>query len=563
MVTYKKNKPKEKLKFQPKQNRPADKSLFNLRKNNFHIWALTGICILVIIIRLNFLTIPFERDEGAYSYYGQLILAGKTPYISFYETKPPGLFYIYALLQLVFGKTVVSLHLAGIVLNLLTIILIFLVSSRLLDKSAGLISAASFSLLSLSQGISGFTIQAEHIVIFFAIAGLWMLLKAFEKDRWILFLIAGMLLAMSFMIKQNGLFFLVYAGIVLIAWYVSHKPVDFKKLFINGSVFSAGALLLIAFFVFLIYMQNAMTEFWKWVYVIPKSYTSQVTFSRGMTYFENNFKSFFADVPVFIVIAAIGFLLTIFVKLKAYKKIFIILFPLFSFVAIMPGFWFYNHYFLLLTPSIALCIGSFVYSIRELLSGYFKPAVMKSITTAGFLIVVIQNLNANQNYYFNPDYTEVLRRVYGMNPFPEAWEVSKVVKDRTVKGDIVGVLGGEPEVFIYTGRKGPSAHDMAILLYSGSGIRTREWQKAYIADVEKVKPKYFICFNNSISLMTAVTDTAIFNWFDKYMADHYRLEGIADMIAPFQTKYLWDKDVENYKVQNKYGVVYTFKRKEE
>ncbi|MBK8722828.1 MAG: hypothetical protein IPL95_11335 [Saprospiraceae bacterium] len=46
-----------------------------------------ALLILMFVIRLNFLEIPYERDEGAYSYYGQLLNEGKTPYIDFYEQK--------------------------------------------------------------------------------------------------------------------------------------------------------------------------------------------------------------------------------------------------------------------------------------------------------------------------------------------------------------------------------------------------------------------------------------------------------------------------------------------
>lgn len=527
-----------------------------------HLIGLIVVCILIIIIRLNFLEIPFERDEGAYSYYGRLILDGRTPYISFYETKPPGLFYIYALLQLIFGSTVSSLHLAVIAVNLLTIIFIFLIGSRLMDKSAGLIAAASFAILSVGKNISGFTVQGEHMVLLFAVAGFWLLLKALENDKWYSFLGAGMLISISFMIKQNGLLFLLFAGVVILAKYLIQKPPAIKKLFINGSFFTAGVLLVVAIFVFVIFIQDAIAEFWKWVYVVPKSYTSQVTLDRGIDNFQWNIGRQFDNNPVLMLIAGAGFILTLFNALSPVKKIFIALLPVFSLLSIVPGFWFYNHYFILLTPAMGLCIGAAFFTIHGFLTKKLNLSFSSALLTVAFLLIVLQNLNAGKAFYFNPDYTRILKEVYGTNPFPEAWEISRVVKERTEKGDIVGVLGGEPEVFIYTGRRGPSAHDMAILLYGGSGIRSNEWQHLYIADVEKAKPKYFVCFSNPISLMSYITDTSFFGWFDNYMANYYKLEGIADMISPYETKYVWDKDVSNYKPQRTHGVIFVFRRKD-
>ena len=57
---------------------------------------LAAIILFVIVARLNLLSMPLERDDGTYAYLGQLVLDGQTPYVSFYETKPPLLYYAYA-----------------------------------------------------------------------------------------------------------------------------------------------------------------------------------------------------------------------------------------------------------------------------------------------------------------------------------------------------------------------------------------------------------------------------------------------------------------------------------
>lgn len=559
-------KTKRKNKFKPQDanavQAPRKKQKTSTGSSVIYLIGLGVICAIIILIRLNFLTIPFERDEGAYSYYGQLILDGKTPYISFYETKPPGLFYVYAFLQLVFGSTIEGLHLAGIVVCVISTIFVYKIAGKLMDKSAGLIAAASFGLLSLAKYIAGFTVQGEHMVVVFIVSGLWVLLNAMENRKALYLLGAGVLLCMSFMIKQNGLLYLLFGGGILITKGILDRPVSYKNILRDAGLYTAGALGLVSIFVLIIAVQNALSAFWHWVYVMPRAYTGVVTLKQGLEYFTNNFSALFQDNSLFIVIAGIGLVIVFASQLSLIKKLFIGGLTVFSFLSIVPGFWFYNHYFLLLMPSLALCIAAFFYTANEFLSKQINATVASAISLALFGFVLLQNMNVNREYFFNPNYTEILRQVYGMNPFPEAWEVSSVVKERTNEGDVVGVLGGEPEVFIYTGRRGPSSHDMAILLYGGSGIRTTEWQKGYIADVEKSKPKYFICFNNPISLMRWRTDTSLFTWFDKYMFDNYKLEGIADMVGPFDTRYVWDNAVNNYQVQSKEGAVYVFRRKE-
>ncbi len=83
-------------------------------------YLLLGVILLLVYsIRLKFLSIPFERDEGAYAYYGRQILDGKIPYKDFYEQKLPGIFYFYALIVSLFGSTIQGLHLGFIFINLI------------------------------------------------------------------------------------------------------------------------------------------------------------------------------------------------------------------------------------------------------------------------------------------------------------------------------------------------------------------------------------------------------------------------------------------------------------
>ncbi len=49
--------------------------------------------------------LPLERDEGEYAYIAWRWLDGEVPYVESFDQKPPGIFAIYALILVVFGKT--------------------------------------------------------------------------------------------------------------------------------------------------------------------------------------------------------------------------------------------------------------------------------------------------------------------------------------------------------------------------------------------------------------------------------------------------------------------------
>src|SRR5213595_1572186 len=95
-------------------------------------WFLLAVVIAVVVfIRIHFLAIPLERDEGEYAYAGQLMLQGIPPYRLAYNMKFPGVYAAYAVVMAVFGQTITGIHLGLLLINFATIALIFFFARRL------------------------------------------------------------------------------------------------------------------------------------------------------------------------------------------------------------------------------------------------------------------------------------------------------------------------------------------------------------------------------------------------------------------------------------------------
>jgi len=109
---------------------------------NWH-WIVLGIVLLAAAaVRIRLITMPLERDEGEFAYMGQLMLQGVPPYKIAYNMKFPGIYAIYALMMAIFGQTIVGVHLGLLVANSISIVLVFILGRRLVDRLAGLIAAA-------------------------------------------------------------------------------------------------------------------------------------------------------------------------------------------------------------------------------------------------------------------------------------------------------------------------------------------------------------------------------------------------------------------------------------
>ena len=109
-------------------------------------WAiLLTILLAAAAIRWRLLDVPLERDEGEYAYAGQLILDGVPPYRDVYNMKLPGIYAAYAGVLAIFGRRSGASTVGLLVVNSVTILLVFVLARQLVDDFTGLVAAASFA----------------------------------------------------------------------------------------------------------------------------------------------------------------------------------------------------------------------------------------------------------------------------------------------------------------------------------------------------------------------------------------------------------------------------------
>jgi len=224
-------------------SKPADAAD---KKVNYNRWPALVLLILtvvfILVIRIRLIDVPLERDEGEYAYAGQLLLQGKLPYSHVYNMKMPGIYTVYALILQVFGQSSAGIHAGLIVVNLATILLVFILGRRLLDTLCGAAAAAAFGILSVSFGIHGVFANAEHFVIVPALGGVLLLLVC-NSDRKRYCFAAGLLFGISLMIKQHGIVFGLFGGGYLLWDLFRCRQMVFLNKLKLLSTFAAGLLL--------------------------------------------------------------------------------------------------------------------------------------------------------------------------------------------------------------------------------------------------------------------------------------------------------------------------------
>lgn len=269
---------------------------------NYDVYYYAGLMVvlfLIFSIRKNYFNIPFERDEGSYAYAGKIILDGAIPYIDIGSQRLDGVFYSYALLVAVFGYSVKALHIAFLVMNMASVSMLFFLTRKLSNNITGLAAAAFFALLSMAPGLSGFTIQSEHIVAFLIIAAFLVLVYFFETKKIVQLIVSGILFSFAFQVKQTSFFYGVLAGAILLFKGFFEDKSSIKQNLIYVVVFGFAVLAPILFDLLMIYKNGAWADFNLWFFEIRKQYTSLISFDQGLEYLKITFLSVYHDYKIF------------------------------------------------------------------------------------------------------------------------------------------------------------------------------------------------------------------------------------------------------------------------
>jgi hypothetical protein len=142
--------------------------------------------------------------------------------------------------------------------------------------------------------------------------------------------------------------------------------------------------------------------------------------------------------------------------------------------------------------------------------------------------------------------TEVCRRIYGGNPFPESLEIARYLRQNTSSNDRIAVIGSEPQIYFYAQRRAASGYLYTYALMESHPFAL-EMQKEMIREVETAKPKYLVFADVPTSwLKRRNSKSLVFDWIISYLTEFYERIGIIDIFSNTNTVYLWEEESKSY-----------------
>jgi hypothetical protein len=460
-------------------------------KNSFPFIFLFVIIVSTIIFRVRLLNVPLERDEGEYAYMGQLILDGTPPYAEAYNMKFPGIYFIYAGILWLFGETHTAIHFCLLIVNVLSIILLYIFARKAYDDWVAAAAAGAFALLSLSYHVQGFWANAEHFILPFVIGANILLLSGLRKNRINYILFSGILLGCAALVKQHGAFFgfIGFAVLLILLW--QNKTFDKKIYWKYILAYSGGIIIPLLLCFFYLAYAGVLEKFYLWTFIYAKEYSSILSLDAIKLSFIGGFQSLFYFASPIWIIAGVGFITLFFSKNNKQSSILIIGLLIAGIIALSVGFYFRPHYFILVLPATALLFGIGIRFIFRIFSSaslpilrYFPPILTVTITILGTLAAHWDVL-----YQFSP--AKVTETVYHQHPFPYSTLIAKIIKEKSSREDRIAIIGNEPQFLFYSQRRSATSFIYTYSIAEDQPL-AEQFRFEMMHQVESASPKLLI-----------------------------------------------------------------------
>jgi hypothetical protein len=213
-----------------------------------------------------------------------------------------------------------------------------------------------------------------------------------------------------------------------------------------------------------------------------------------------------------------------------------------SVMAVVPGFHFRSHYFVLLMPVLALLVGTLVERAVQVLGGWRFKA-LRAVPICAFAFFFAQAVARERKLFFRDSPLEACRSLYGFQPFPESMTVAEYIRAHSPPDARIAVLGSEPEIYFYAHRQSATGFIYTYPLMERQPY-ARQMQQEMAQEIEAAKPTFLVQVRTWTSWLSRPgSPTLIRDTCNTLTPPDYQLVGSADFITA-ESRFEWRWDAE-------------------
>ncbi len=485
--------------------------IFGYRITTNLILILSALFFLLLLLRWNSFTAPFERDEGEYAYSAWIMTEGKgVPYKDSFLQKPPMIIYTYMLSYLLNPDALWSPRILAFIFVFFSAVLMAAIVGKEYGKKLGWISAFLTVIALSSPFYTALAANTEVFLIPFLLAVVYIYIYSREKTPPLYWFLSGFLTAISLLYKPVGLYLFIYIYAVWI-WELYKAKKDWLLIVKNISLVIAGSLSATLIILLPFILKGAGKELLETALIFNIHYAKM--WGLGLSGFSLEIGRLFKY--WWILPALVG---AFFLKSHKGGYYFLGLFVI-SVLSVFQSV--IGHYYLLILPFLIILS---VLGLENVSGILLKSGKNISVIFLGIIVIIFLLLPIRAQFGMSPE--SLGRWIYGdINPFSEAKITAENVKKITGTNDSIFVGGSEPEIYYYSKRISVSRFVITYPLNLKTALREK-YQKEAIADLTKNSPVVIVVSQRAMSGLWDKESPRIFiDYFEKLINRDYRLIG--------------------------------------
>ncbi|HZT43518.1 MAG TPA: glycosyltransferase family 39 protein [Chthonomonadaceae bacterium] len=482
----------------------AGKTVSSSRDHNA-LWCGIGLAV-VALLGLPALLYPFCVDQGMFAYIADVWLRGGLPYRDAWDIKPPGIFAIYALAQLFFGRGMVAAHIADLLATLIAAGGLYALARRQFSAPAAAFAPILFGIAYYTQFLFCDVAQTEGFAAPLAVWTVYAILRWRENGRYSWPMLAGACLGGLALLKTPFVLIGLLAVAPLMASRRRHQD---ARRWNNLGLFLMSAAVPLLLTVVYFAVQGALGQL-TFLLAAQKAYGSRTMGSP--LYFLHVMPARFLDfcsrhsfVVVLGALAAVPNAVMVRRKVSYWPDQ-----PLLygwlglNALIILMQWRLFEYHFLVLLPPLALLAAGTLGGLQQALAR--RPERLVRVCGLAFALLMAglpvardvarfrvawlkQTGQISQQAYWS------LFAVPNFYPFSNTAAVADYVRARTGPQDTILLFEFDPSIYYLADRYAPTRHLSAAPLYKDEcypDAMRQNWIREQVADVARRPPRLLI-----------------------------------------------------------------------
>jgi len=463
-------------------------------------WCAVAL-IAVAILGLPSLRYPFGPDEGILAYVADVWLRGRLPYRDVWDVNPPAVFGIYALAQVVFGKTMVAARAADLIATLLAAGGLYALARRQFSASVAAYAPLLFGIAYYTLFTFAETARAESFAAPLAVLLIYTLLRWQESGECHWPLIGGMSVGCMALMKTP----FAWIGVLAFLAFRAQNQKLGRRRWWNLGYFGLGIVLPISLTAVYFATNGALA------FLLTAQWTrggAQDSLAGALWALPGQAGLFLLQHPFFLFLCALAA-----VPNRLLERVKVSYWPdqslirwwlgIGALVVVVEGR-FYGYHLVLLLPPLSLLAARTLGGLWEALqrapeSRVRIPALVGLVLA--FTLPVTQDIARFRVAWLAQTGQMPQQAFWSLFAFPNYYpfsntaQVADYARTHTSPGDTILVYDFDPAIYYLADRVAPTRHISLAPLYEQNLFPTplrQRWISEQIADVRRKPPRLLI-----------------------------------------------------------------------